>query len=282
VFPKMETEPRLSSEDGWIWGKSDSSRWDFSGSGKHTDLVYDEMEPGLWRVLMSRHVENFGINTEKDYRRFADPNDLLSEQGVVEADGTVRYEESHPALVYRYVARNDDTRTLITSALPASGFLYSTGYIHGIEHKDEATATEHLALLGYLNSLTADWWTRRLVDRHMTAPVLNNLPLPDWGPEEIQNVAELAAELSRRGGVESLPGGAAIDLGESYSDSNRDEIRARIESFVAKGYDLEREELDTVLSDFSTKAASQELRERIQELAAGDSVEAVTADQKDD
>jgi hypothetical protein len=282
VFPKMETEPRLSSGNSWIWGKSDSSRWDFSGSGKHTDLVHDEMEPGLWRVLMSRHVENFGINTEKDYRRFADPTDLLGEQGVVEADNTIRYGESHPALAYRYIARNDDTRTLITSALPASGFLYSTGYIHGIEHRDEATPTEHLALLGYLNSLTADWWTRRLVDRHMTAPVLNNLPLPNWESEGIKNVAELAAELSRRGGVESIPGGTEIDLDESYRDLDRDEIRARIESYVAKGYDLEREELDTVLSDFSTKAASQELRDRIQELVASDSEEIVAAEQDDD
>ncbi len=282
VFPKMETKARLSTGDSWIWGKSDSARWDFSGSGKHTDLVYDEMEPGLWRVLMSRHVDNFGINTEKDYRRFADPNDLLREQDVVDSDGTVRYGEGHPALVYRYVARNDDTRTLIASALPASGFLYSTGYIHGIDHREETTTEEHLALLGYLNSLTADWWTRRLVDRHMTAPVLNNLPLPDWDENDIERVAGLAAELSRREGVQSLPGGAELTTGSSHQDEERSEIRAQIESMVAKGYDLEREELDTVLSDFSTKAASEELRNRIRELAVSDTSEAAVPDQSDD
>lgn len=281
VFPKMEAKPRLSADDGWVWGKSDSSRWDFSGSGKHDELVHNEYEPHLWRVLMSRHVDNFGINTEKGYRRFADPADLLDEAGVIKTDDSVRYAWDHPVLVYRYVARNDDTRTLIASALPESGFLYSTGYIHAIEHRENTTWKKQLALLGFLNSLTADWWTRRIVDRHMTAPVINNIPLPDWSSKEIDEVARLSAELSRREDVQTLPGGVEIEVDTQHEDLDTSEIRAGIESIVLNGFELGSKGISTILNDFNSKACPNSLRSRITELTQEDT-EVIHANQTND
>jgi hypothetical protein len=112
--------------------------------------------------------------------------------------------------------------------------------------------------------------------------MINNLPIPDWGESEIEQAAEMAAELTQRGGTETLPGGRPVPSDTNYNSADEEEIRARIESLVAKGYDLEREELDTVLSDFTENAASENLRDRIRELASSNSTEAVSPDQDDD
>lgn len=232
---------------------------------------------------MTRSVDQYGINEEKEFRRFVDPEDLLDVgNGVEKHNGDIRLSNRHPTVTFRHVSRNDDTRTMIATVLPESDFVYCAGYVHGVDHDADASREDLLALLGYFNSFTCGWWARRIVDRHVTAPVINNLPIPEWDSEEIQQVAELAGELTRRNGIETLPGGQTVPTSDSAESLDNDEIRARIESLVAKGYDLEREELDTVLSDFSMKAASQGLRERIQELAADNSAESVATDQNDD
>jgi hypothetical protein len=282
VFPKMEKRPRLSDESGWFSGIHDS-RWDFRGSGRHSDISNSERESHHWRVFMTRSVDQYGINEEKEFRRFVDPEDLLDVgNGVEKHNGDIRLSNRHPTVTFRHVSRNDDTRTMIATVLPESDFVYCAGYVHGVDHDADASREDLLALLGYFNSFTCGWWARRIVDRHVTAPVINNLPIPEWDSEEIQQVAELAGELTRRNGIETLPGGQTVPTSDSAESLDNDEIRARIESLVAKGYDLEREELDTVLSDFSMKAASQGLRERIQELAADNSAESVATDQNDD
>jgi hypothetical protein len=263
LFPKMQDHPRLTDDEGWIWGKSNSSRWDFSGSGKHYELVHEEPEPGRWRVLMSRHVDKFGINTNKSFRRFVEPGNLVSEQDVEKGNGKIEYALNHPNIVYRYVARNDDPRTIIASALPESGYLYSTGYVHGIEHNEQTDRNDSLALLGYLNSFTCDWWARRIVDRHVTAPVINNLPIPDWDSDQLEHVADIAAELTRRGGIETLPGGHQIESSDELVRESQSELIADIEVSVADGFDLSRTDLEVVLGDFSEKACPAELRGEI-------------------
>jgi hypothetical protein len=105
--------------------------------------------------------------------------------------------------------------------------------------------------------------------------MINNLPIPDWNETEVEQAAEMAAELTRRGGTETLPGGRPVPSETGYTSADEEEIRAQIEALVAKGYGLNRDELDTVLSDFTENAASEHLRKRIQELVTSDSEEAV-------
>jgi len=166
--------------------------------------------------------------------------------------------------------------------LPETGFVYCKGYIHAVDHQAGTTAEELLALLAYFNSFTCDWWARRIVDRHVTSPAINNLPIPEWDDEQINRAANLAAELTRRGGTETLPGGRPVPSDTGYNSTDRDEIRAQIESVVAKGFELKREQLDTVLRDFSKKACSDELRERIRTLAEDNSTDVPNAEQHDE
>jgi len=59
--------------------------------------------------------------------------------------------------------------------MPQSGYIHTAGYIHGVDDEAGTSASSRMALLAYLNSFTCDWWSRRIVDRHVTAPVINNL-----------------------------------------------------------------------------------------------------------
>jgi hypothetical protein len=232
---------------------------------------------------MTRSVDQFEINEEKEFRRFVDPEELRKEdQNVVEKNGEVVLSADHPTVTFRHVSRNDDTRTMIATMLPESDFVYCKGYIHAVDHESGTTVGELFALLAYFNSFICDWWTRRIVDRHVTSPAINNLPIPEWDDEEIHRAGALAAELIRRGGIQSLPGGHIVPEDTGHGDIDRDEIQARIESIVSKGFDLEREELNTVLSDFSTRAASDDLRDRIRELAVANLEEAASPDQDND
>jgi hypothetical protein len=282
VFPKLEQRHRLSRDGGWFTGKHDA-RWDFRGSGPHSHLSNSERESHHWRVFMTRSVDQFEINEEKEFRRFVDPEKLYQEgDDLVKSESEITLGREHPTVTFRHVSRNDDTRTMIATMLPEAEFLYCKGYVHAVDHKSETTTEELFALLAYFNSFTCDWWTRRIVDRHVTSPAINNLPIPEWNDEQIERAANLAAELTLRGGLESLPGGRSVLRNTGYDTTDRNEIRAQIESLVAKGYDLKPEEMATVLDDFSTKAASEKLRGRIQELVESDTTVIAPEEQNDD
>jgi hypothetical protein len=264
VYPKMEQRPRLAEDDGWVTGVHDS-RWDFTGSGPHSDLSNSEHEPGYWRVFMTRSADQFEINEDKQFRRFVDPQELHREgEDLIESNGEIKLAQEHPTVTFRYVTMNDNTRTQIATMLPESGFIYCKGYVHAVDHEPETTVREQLALLSYLNSFTCDWWLRRIVDRHVNAPMTNNLPLPDWTDDGITEAAMAAAELTRRGGIETLPGGRDVPSDTGFEDDSESEIRRRIEALTASGFGLGRREIETVLSDFTEEACSDALREEIE------------------
>jgi hypothetical protein len=266
VFPKMEQRARLSYDEGWITGKHDA-HWDFRGSGPHSHLSNSEKEPHHWRVFMTRSVDQYEINENKEFRRFVDPEKLYEEGTDLEKDGSeVTFGADHPTVTFRHVSRNDDTRTIIGTMLPESGFVYCKGYVHAVAHESGTTTDELLALLAYFNSFTCDWWARRIVDRHVTSPSINNLPIPEWDDNQISEAADLAAELTRRGGTEILPGGRSVPVDTGHQETDRDEIVARIEQLVAEGFEVGDGEIETILNDFSNKACSGSLRTRIKEL----------------
>src|SRR5699024_5700469 len=140
VFSKMRTRPKLGTGDSWIEGRSDSSRWDFSRSGKHRVFgATSRSGDGAWNVLMTRHVDQYVITTDPIRKFVNDPERLAREQparGIVRDGGRLLLSEEHPLITYRFPSRNDDSRTLIATALPDAGYLYSSGYSHGGIHPE--------------------------------------------------------------------------------------------------------------------------------------------------
>lgn len=260
VFSKMRGRPKLDSSNGWVRGKSDSSRWDFSGSGKHKAYASTtRSRPDAWAVLMTRHVDQFAIPDDPIQRWVNDPLSLAAKQadrGIEVVDGVARLTDGHPMITYRFPSRNDDSRTIIATALPESGYLFSTGYSHGIVHPRETDTRTKLALLGYLNTLAADWWARRFVDRHVGSRIINGLPLPDWNDAEIDTAAELAQELLARAGLRSLPGGQPVAISKNLQDSSDQDLRIRLDVSAFGGYGLSIEDVEVILTDFKETAES--------------------------
>lgn len=269
LFDKMRTRPSLSSGDGWITGVSDSSRWDFSGSGKHSSLGSARPEPGCWRVLKTRHVDQYEI-TDDAFARFVNNSTKLASlnRGVEVVARVARLASAHPTITYRFPSRNDDSRTLIATALPADGFLYATGYAHGIVTPD-ADAPHVLALLGYVNSVVADWWARRFVDRHVGSRIINNLPLPEWDEQQVNVAAATVSSLLRLSGQRSLPGGHVLPPGRP-AGLNRTQLRAELDALAARGFGLEAADMEQLLTDFkpSKDSVPHEYRDAIRSAIA--------------
>ena len=250
VLNKMRGRPSLNSGEGWITGQSES-KWDFSGSGRERELARSTRAQNGWHVLMARHVDQYRIDTSVTFQRWIPrPTALIAlNKNIVAEGGQVVLGPEHARIVYRYPARADDSRTVIATYLPKAGYLPSTGYVHSVSTRG-ATASAILALVAYMNSLVCDWWARRFVDRHVTAPVINALPLPEWSSRDIEAIADCARVLLSADPIIA----AELNL-PIASESERISARIFIEERVSSGFGFEEHELATVLSDFSATAA---------------------------
>jgi hypothetical protein len=149
---------------------------------------------------------------------------------------------------------------LIATALPQSGFIHNKGYVHGIQHEEGTDHRRLLALLGYLNSYTCDWWVRRFVDRHVTAPVINGMRLPNWNEADIKRAAAISSELLVRGGSDVLAGGIQVRSDEEFKGWPTERLAVASEQLATKGFGLNQNELAVILSDFSDKGCPARLR----------------------
>ncbi|MEU5995929.1 hypothetical protein ABZ806_43715 [Spirillospora sp. NPDC047418] len=261
VFDTMRTGPRLSSGKGWIKAAHDS-RWDFTGSGRDNALAIGENHPGAWKVLMTAHVDQFGFDAGEPFKQFVmDFFGLMAKpRGVGKRDGAVVLTEKHPVIIFRRVSRSDDSRTIIATALPEAGILQNTGYIHALMHDPDSGERERLALLGLLNTITVDWWARRFVDRHVTAPVISQIPLPDWTPQQVEEAAQITGTLLARNGYTRLAGG--ITVTDSCGDDDTG-LRVRLERLALRGYGLGQADLEVIAADFNKTGLPQGLRDKL-------------------
>lgn len=106
---------------------------------------------------------------------------------------------NHPRLVFRDIARNDDTRTLIP-CLVSPGFVstYDAPMLVPVDVKQQS----ELALAfyaGYLTSFVADFIIRPYVDKHIKGYVLAHVPIPEFSPDNslMSSAAELSLSIAR-------------------------------------------------------------------------------------
>lgn len=250
VFDRLRAHPTLGSDNGWIKGHSETSWWDFSGTGAHRQYASTEESADAWKVLMTRHVDAFRIAEEEPAQRFLPNPSVLVDlnKGLILQEGSPVVGPDHPVILHRYASTSTNRRTMIVAALPESGFLFSKGYVHGLSTGD-AGFVDVLALLGLLNTFTCDWWVRRLCDRHITPQIINSIPLPKWSEDERRSAANIAAELTRRTGLERLAG--QKDLNDFARESGTDdELMVSLEVLTMIGYGLRKSDVDLIFSDF--------------------------------
>ena len=250
---------RLGGPGGWISGIADSSRWDFSGSGPHKGYLGRDTEKA-WQVLMTRHVDAYRIAVEDAFpRHIPSPLALIRlGLGLEERSGDAALSAAHPTIVYRYASTSDNSRTLIATALPDQGYLFSKGYVSGVITAD-STERDLMALLALMNSWTCDWWVRRFVDRHVTKQIIENIPLPNWDESTREHVAGLASYLLE--GVELLPGGRPVPARKACG--SRTDALVEIEMYVLDGFRLDEHDLRTILCGFTDKGCPPAIRSRL-------------------
>ncbi|MHA6695298.1 Eco57I restriction-modification methylase domain-containing protein [Homoserinimonas sp. A520] len=261
VFDKIRRGARLSSGDGWIHGNYES-RWDFTASGRDHSLSEVSARDGAWSIMMTRHVLQYGIASgipQKQFVNNLEPVIALG-RGIVREGTDAVASSQHSLIMIRRPSRSDDTRTLIAAALPAKGWLPNNGSVHSIHLHGAPPAEAQLGLLGLMNSNVADWWVRRFADRHVTAPVINNLPLPESSAEAISEIADRVVHLLVAAGYQTLAGGIDVEqraAASSYAHESRDDHLAAIEGLVAFGHGLTEGDLAVIRSDFSAAGMPQ-------------------------
>ncbi|PRY35126.1 hypothetical protein CLV43_11444 [Umezawaea tangerina] len=262
VFDRIRVRPRLSDSEGWITGHHDA-RWDFRGTGPDRALAVHAQPPGAWKVLMTAHVDAYAFDASAKFKQsISDLAKLVAKgRGAAVGEGGFVLDDTHPVVVVRHPSRSDDTRTLIATALPERDVLHNKGYVHAVAHQPGTSAESKLALLGLLNTNTLDWWVRRFVDRHVTAPVINQLPLPDWSGGHISAVADRVAVLLSRNHYSRLAGGIDLDdrlrgVSEDLTGAQDDDLLAVIEVLALEGYGLTAEDFLTIRKDFTDKGLS--------------------------
>jgi hypothetical protein len=243
---------------GWIRGYHDA-RWDFRSSGPDRSLPVRTDEPGAWHVLMTAAVDQYAFDPTATVKQFiTDLRGLVAKRrGISIRDGKIVATDQHPVILIRHPSRSNDTRTLIATALPESGMVHNKGSVHAVMHADGTSEHERLALLGLLNTATADWWVRRFVDRHVTAPVINNLRLPDWSVDDIKIASEIAATLLARNGATTLAGGITVTATRAEPNVV---LLAELERLTLRGYGLRNSDFAIIAADFTTKGIPTEIR----------------------
>ncbi|MFF1930235.1 Eco57I restriction-modification methylase domain-containing protein [Streptomyces sp. NPDC058228] len=263
VFDTMRNGPRLASGKGWIKATHDA-RWDFRGSGPDKGLAVRSRAEDCWSVLMTAHVDQFSFDQSAIFKQFVTDRDglIAKRRGVVERDGVVVLSDRHPMIIVRHPSRSDDSRTLIATALPEAGILHNKGYIHAVMHDLDGGTGElaRLALLGLLNTITVDWWVRRFVDRHVTAPVINQIPLPSWTPAQVGEAAQITSSLLARHGYSRLAGGIEVTDACMEDDTA---LLTRLERLALHGYGLEQDALELMAADFNAIGLPIDLREAL-------------------
>jgi hypothetical protein len=263
VFDLYRGLPSLSSGRGWLAGVHDA-RWDFRSSGPDSGIVVPPAD-GMWKALMTRHVDAYQIAWDESFRTHLDPSLLIrAGRGVeVSATGEPHLGTSHPVIIVRHPSRNDDARTLIATLLPKSGVLHNKGYVHAIRHERDVPVVDVLAFLGFINSLACDWWARRFVDRHVTAPIINNLRLPAWDEPQRARIAVVVSELLRRRDpsldpvVDLLPSESSLELVADV------ELSVELEVASLRGVGIDRAGVEVILDDFSASGCSVEVRQGV-------------------
>ena len=160
----------------------------------------------------------------------------------------------HPRLVFRDIARNDDTRTLIPCLIPPG--LLSTYDAPMVVPCDEDHQSE-LALAfytGYLSSFLADFIIRPYVDKHIKGYVLARVPIPEFSLEDalMRRGAELAYSIAKRGWSRLS--------GTDYSAVSTHAFleRALLDAIFMKISGVERDEIPLIFASFNSIQIEEE------------------------
>ena len=174
--------------------------------------------------------------------------------------------DTHPInwfrIAFRGSSRSTDTRTIRACLVPPGIPLTNSAPYLIHTHRD---ALAQASVLGVMNSVGFDWIARRYVERSVGYFILEMLAFPPADNTPWHHIGKLAARLSC---VDDRFADFAIATDIAWgpqTDFERNDMRAEIDALVFGAYDLTRDEVQFLFSDFTTRAFSPTYRQLVLE-----------------
>ncbi|MDE0115634.1 MAG: hypothetical protein OXT07_03315 [bacterium] len=156
-----------------------------------------------------------------------------------------------PRIVFRYVTRSTDTRTLVIGFIPP---------LRVVTHKApfllqvSGFAADEAYVLGVLCSMLCDWQARRNVELNLTFEHFNQLSIPDPGEgdpvrDRVVAIAGRLAAVDERFGEWAMEVG--VPVGSATDEGAKQDLICALDACVAHLYGLDEDDLAVVYDTFS-------------------------------
>jgi len=164
-------------------------------------------------------------------------------------------------LGWRDVTNETNVRTFLCTIIPKHVFLsYTIPYLRPIyfngKNFEKAIPSDVMMFMcGLFNSFVIDFLVRRRISLHATMSHVLELPIPRYGKNDpyfseiVERVGSLVCTTKEFDSLKS-----ELQIKDSITEqSKRDEAIAQINAYVAKIYDITKEELEYILNTFPQK-----------------------------
>lgn len=180
----------------------------------------------------------------------------------------VNREVEHARVAFRGITNRTNSRTIIACLLPPQTLLVNSAPYLAFHKGDERARA---ACLGLMNSLPFDWQARRFIEANVNFFLLELLIVPDLGEDAYEEIATAAARLSAVDDrFSEFARAAGVAVGPT-TDEERRVLRVDIDARVARAWDLTPQDVELMLSDFTTDTIPMDYRrallDRLEELS---------------
>jgi hypothetical protein len=286
VFNQLESHPRLDLDEPGEWRARPLQEFNATTDKKMDDGTQvmhftDDPPDGYWPVFKG---ESFGIWNPDTGTRYAwvDP-DVAIDYAQEKRENSYRYAGSRspyyemdedwvhdkdtlpcfsPRIAFRDVARNTDTRTMISALVPPKLFLTHKAPTLIWPRGDEG---DEAYLLGVLSSIPLDWYARRFVELTMSFGIFNSFPIPRPNPDATlrQRVIQLSGRLAAIDDrYADWADAVGVDYGPLDEDTRQEKIY-ELDAVVAHLYGLSRDHVEVIFETFHDGWDYEERLERV-------------------
>jgi hypothetical protein len=157
---------------------------------------------------------------------------------------------SRPRVAFRDVTKYDNSRTTIAALLPPRvAVMHACPYLLRA-HADEL---DEAFVLGVLSSIPFDWYSRRIVELHLTFDLLGSIPVPAPYPSDPRRrrVVEIAGRLAAVDErYDEWADAVGVPVGSVTTGAEGDSLVAELDALVAHVYGLDRADVIHIFQTF--------------------------------
>ena len=280
VIKKLLKFPLLSEESDWKirfqreFNKTDD-RNIFNTIKVGSPLYEGEMihqfnhkfkEPTFW-IDSKKGID---ILTNRQKNRITSKLKKFSKKGQELKYPEIKIDYDHYRLTWRDVTSETNTRTILCTILPPKVFSVYTlpylrpNYFNGLNFEKAISSETMMFLCGLFNSFVIDYYLRQRISIHATMSHMYEVPIPRYNSNDpyfsdiVKKVGSLICTTKE---FDQLKNELKIE-NVCLNPPDRLNVMAQINAYVAKIYDLTREELEYILTTFSDKNDELKLKTR--------------------